>query len=631
MVYTRDNPTGKTLHWLQSPDGTRTWRISPGHYSEWGPLFNSRTPLNEAQLKQLAADAAGQGSPHAARRPGAGPGRRRRLRPAAGLQGVSDGVPAAVEAGRPDLDAPLHHAQPSTWTRCCPRSVAARSSCPSAERGTTDLVLVLDPVPDGEDAATAHAEHALQAAEAAGHHRQPAIGLRLSRAAALPRLAADAAEHGPQHAVGRGGRHGLRAPTSWDVRDRFESVETHRCTRPGSRAAAVAAGASGSRRRAVQSAQLASGRPGACSSCPPGSRPAGVRVPGGRRRPDALPRRAAVAWDRRRRTLEAEARRPRRADRAAARDHRDHATTRPRSIRKTGALCSLQAEAVRPRGARRAGAAGGRARRRRPQHAAAAATRKRLADSGQLPRDRDRDEPGRWPRWSTIAVHVPRRRRSRGRRSTSTRTRPRIDFDAELNDIPEQDGRGRRVPAGSRRSAKSAAAFPTGSRTGPGASRIPSCPATPTASRPPSAGRIISSADGGGVALLDRGLPGRELTGNTPVLFLLNAQDTYLGYPCAWLSGKGRSEASFALRGPRGRLDATPASRSMAWEYNCPPVVVPGVGSRRRQAVHRDLRQRDRRGGPPRGRRDRAALGRMPRAWPARPRSRVHCRTGRPR
>jgi hypothetical protein len=54
-------------------------------------------------------------------------------------------------------------------------------------------------------------------------------------------------------------------------------------------------------------------------------------------------------------------------------------------------------------------------------------------------------------------------------------------------------------------------------------------------------------AGGGGVALLDRGLPGRELVGSTPVVFLLNAQDTYLGFPCAWLSGKGEQRGSFAL------------------------------------------------------------------------------------
>ena len=83
-------------------------------------------------------------------------------------------------------------------------------------------------------------------------------------------------------------------------------------------------------------------------------------------------------------------------------------------------------------------------------------------------------------------------------------------------------------------------------------------------------------AGGGGVAILDRGLPGRELTGNTPVPFLLNAQDTYMGYPGGWLSGKGTQRASFALVAHDGLWnDARVPHR--AWEFNAPPVVVENV------------------------------------------------------
>jgi hypothetical protein len=83
-------------------------------------------------------------------------------------------------------------------------------------------------------------------------------------------------------------------------------------------------------------------------------------------------------------------------------------------------------------------------------------------------------------------------------------------------------------------------------------------------------------ADGGGVAILDQGLPGRELTGRTPVLFLMNAHDIYMGYRCAWLSGKPRQKFRFALYAhDEGWETARVAQR--AWEYNCPPLVVPGV------------------------------------------------------
>ena len=52
---------------------------------------------------------------------------------------------------------------------------------------------------------------------------------------------------------------------------------------------------------------------------------------------------------------------------------------------------------------------------------------------------------------------------------------------------------------------------------------------------------------GAGVALLDQGLTGREITGNTPIIFLYNANDTYRGHPNSWLSGAGRHVLRYAL------------------------------------------------------------------------------------
>ncbi len=77
----------------------------------------------------------------------------------------------------------------------------------------------------------------------------------------------------------------------------------------------------------------------------------------------------------------------------------------------------------------------------------------------------------------------------------------------------------------------------------------------------------------GGVAILDRGLPGRELTGRTPVLFLLDAQDIYMGYPSAWLSGRGRQSFSFALVAHDGDWKNARIPQ-MAWEFNSPPIVA---------------------------------------------------------
>ena len=84
-----------------------------------------------------------------------------------------------------------------------------------------------------------------------------------------------------------------------------------------------------------------------------------------------------------------------------------------------------------------------------------------------------------------------------------------------------------------------------------------------------------SLAGGGGVAILDRGLTGRELNERTPIIYLLNATDKYYEYPNAWLSGKGRHHLEYALVAHEGPWDQARIPQ-MAWEYNCPPVLVAG-------------------------------------------------------
>jgi Glycosyl hydrolases family 38 N-terminal domain len=50
MVYTRKNPTGSAMHWAKSPDGSRVLALSPGHYSELGPVMASKEPLTQKEL-----------------------------------------------------------------------------------------------------------------------------------------------------------------------------------------------------------------------------------------------------------------------------------------------------------------------------------------------------------------------------------------------------------------------------------------------------------------------------------------------------------------------------------------------------------------------------------------------------
>jgi hypothetical protein len=79
---------------------------------------------------------------------------------------------------------------------------------------------------------------------------------------------------------------------------------------------------------------------------------------------------------------------------------------------------------------------------------------------------------------------------------------------------------------------------------------------------------------GGGLALLDRGLTGREIEGRTPVIFLNNAEDEYRGFDASWLSGRGRQLACYAIV-PHDEPWATARIAQMAWEYNREPISIP--------------------------------------------------------
>ncbi len=82
-------------------------------------------------------------------------------------------------------------------------------------------------------------------------------------------------------------------------------------------------------------------------------------------------------------------------------------------------------------------------------------------------------------------------------------------------------------------------------------------------------------ADGGGVALLDRGLPSHELNGNTVTLALLNAQSTYRQLPNILLTGQGRRTFSYALW-PHAGTGPSAGLPRRAWEFNTAVFAQPG-------------------------------------------------------
>ena len=199
--------------------------------------------------------------------------------------------------------------------------------------------------------------------------------------------------------------------------------------------------------------------------------------------------------------------------------------------------------------------------------------RKRLADSAQFPAEI------RVVRGPIATVVTVRSTFHGGGKSVQTlhfyNDSPRIDFDVELNDIPNQTVVVAEFPL-AETIRETRRGIPYGFSHGAWGTPNPDLPGYADGIQAAIRWSHYTLANGGGVALLDRGSPGRELNGNTPVVFLLNAQDTYLGYPCSWLSGKGTQRASFALLAHGGDWKDARIPQA-AWEYNCPPLVVDGV------------------------------------------------------
>ena len=77
-------------------------------------------------------------------------------------------------------------------------------------------------------------------------------------------------------------------------------------------------------------------------------------------------------------------------------------------------------------------------------------------------------------------------------------------------------------------------------------------------------------ANGAGFALLDRGLPGREISNNRVSVMLNVASDYYMGLPGGMVSGKGKHYFRFALVAYEGE-ESENGVQQLAWEYNSPP------------------------------------------------------------
>lgn len=149
---------------------------------------------------------------------------------------------------------------------------------------------------------------------------------------------------------------------------------------------------------------------------------------------------------------------------------------------------------------------------------------------------------------------------------------PRIDFSTELNDVPNYTVVTAQFPLASpvletRRGipfgiSQSAWSRPNQNLHGWNKGIVPAVRWTD-----------YSLSDDFGLSLFDRGLSGRELDGQTAMIYLLNAEDQYHGYPNPWLTGAGKHICEYAVI-PRSRNWAESHIQRLAWEYNQPPVIL---------------------------------------------------------
>jgi alpha-mannosidase len=567
MVYTRKNPTGSAVHWSVSPDGTKILSLSPGHYSELEPVMLAKEALTPAQTTQVEKELDAK------------------------LKITPQNAPVLILAGGGDYAlAPLCKQFPKEFLeqwRQNPDHPEIRFSIlgkyldelqtlekagnlkiPSMLGGTAydfDSFWIECP---RVKSSYRKCEHLLQAAEwlctAASlktKHSYPSQ--ELYDAWTLMFLNMDR-----NTLWGSAGGMVFEHEKSWDVKDRFEWVEKHSTAAAEAAGSALVPAGSGlglynplnwKRRDPVLLPQALEGVPGQSAAggmvlCQPDLEPFSVRgwtageVAGAREIP--LP---------------------------------DRIDTKHYQIRldpKSGAITSVKLRA------------GGKEMLGGPANVIVAEKPKsQAADPGDfmLPR------PGRL-RLDSTSEHAQTARVKQGPLATIVELEgefaggglcrrtmvfhneyPRIDFTTELNDLPNLTVVVAEFPLAGEIS-EVRRGIPYGFSHGAWAKPDPNLHGWTKGIVPAVRWSHYSIEGGGGAALLDRGLSGRELNGSTPIVYLYNATDKYYGYPNSWLSGKGRHTLQYALVLHDGDWKQARIPQ-MAWEYNSPPIALPGRGA----------------------------------------------------
>lgn len=165
---------------------------------------------------------------------------------------------------------------------------------------------------------------------------------------------------------------------------------------------------------------------------------------------------------------------------------------------------------------------------------------------------------------------------------------PRIDFETELNEVPDYTVVIAQFPLAAEATAVRRG-IPYGFSHGSGNSLDADLQGWTKGIVPAIRWTDYDLSSGGGFAIFDRGATGRELDGSTATIYLLNAVNKYHGYSNPWLSGEGKHAVSYAVY-PRNNSWEEARIPQRAWEYNCPPILI---GNRAAQKPRSILRTSD--------------------------------------
>jgi alpha-mannosidase len=570
MVYERKNKLGDKVHWLESPDGSRVLALAPDGYAAFGEFFKTLAPLTPAELKKLGEEAARWvNKPPAAA-------------PALILGGSGDYNLAPLYPEYPrEFYAAWSAANPGMKIRLATLSEYVDTIMPAIKSGQLPLRTMQGGTGYTFDAFWIECprmktwfrsnEHALQAAETLSTMASLRQGFAypvqdLHEAWILMLLSMDR-----NTLWGSAGGMVFEDEKSWDVRDRLTCVEnTARQVLAGALNAACPAGEGIAlfnplnwERQDPVFVDLPAGtapRNSACQVTPEGKTLCAPALPSMGMAGMALaPGSAAPS-------------RP-----IAPPESIETRYYTARIDWKTGALVSLK---LKPSGREVLGGPANVIVAEKPQpqkmeygdFMCPRPERQRLATSSDF-------APAITVSTGTLATIVEATAKFYGGGLSRRLMRfytdyPRIDFETETQDIPDITVVVAEFPL-ARDITEVRRGIPAGFSHGAWSKPNPDLPGWTTGIVPAVRWIDYSLAGGGGVALLDRGLTGRELNDRTPIIYLQNAVDKYYGYPNAWLSGKTRQRSEYALCVRDAEWSGSRIPR-MAWEYNCPPLVAAG-------------------------------------------------------